>query len=43
VTASTAIVVSYLLGLAALAIDAWRARGLAAEARDRILEEAEDR
>lgn len=42
-TATTAIAASYLLGLVALAVDAWRARGLAAVARERILEEAEDR
>jgi hypothetical protein len=39
-TASTAILLSYLLGLFALAVDAWRARALARTARQRILEEA---
>lgn len=42
-TAATAITLSYLLGLFALAVDAWRARGLAAQARERVVEEAEDR
>ena len=40
-TASTAILVSYLLGLVALAVDAWRARSLVAAARERILEESD--
>ncbi len=39
-TADNAILFSYVLGLAALAIDAWRARGLAQLARERIVEEA---
>lgn len=40
-TVTTAIAASYLLGLIALAVDAWRARGQLAVARARIAEEAE--
>ncbi len=40
-TAATAIIASYLLGLVALAVDAWRARSLVNAARERILEESE--
>jgi len=39
-TATTAITLSYLLGLFALAVDAWRARALRAEAREHIAEAA---
>ena len=39
-TADDAILFSYLLGLVALAVDTWRARGLARLARERIVEEA---
>jgi len=42
-TATTAIAASYLLGLVALAIDAWRARSLVGAARQRILEGSEAR
>jgi len=40
-TAATAIAFSYVLGLLALAVDAWRARSLLAAARERILEETD--
>ena len=40
-TAATAITVSYLLGLLALAVDAWRARALLRTARERIFEESD--
>lgn len=40
-TAETAIAVSYLLGLFALGLDAWRARALARTAGERILEASE--
>ncbi len=39
-TAANAILFSYLLGFATLAIDAWRASALRAAARERILEES---
>jgi len=42
-TADTAIAVSYLLGLVAIALDAWRARAQALEARERLLEESDAR
>jgi hypothetical protein len=42
-TAATAITASYLLGLVALLVDAWRARALLDAARERILEETQDR
>jgi len=39
-TAANAILLSYLLGLVALGVDAWRARSLARSAHERIVEEA---
>jgi len=39
-TATNAILLSYLLGFATLAVDAWRARRLRAAACERILEES---
>lgn len=40
-TATTAITLSYLLGLLVLAVDIWRARALRADARQRIEEASE--
>ncbi len=42
-TAATAIAASYVLGLIALAVDAWRARSLVHAARERLLEETDAR
>ncbi len=42
-TATTAIIASYALGLIALAVDGWRARSMLQVARERLLEETDTR